>query len=142
MYAAVMTNVHRETSKLQKPSMMSGSVRNEGPEFIFRIIRVIRSVEQQHDLHELDPLARELLSLIAERETEGAPTRPSELVQCARLGTPPTIYSRVARLEECGWIIRAQDDQDARSVRIFLSARGRAAFQAMSAELNRRLSHG
>lgn len=45
----------------------------------------------------------------------------------ARLGVePPTITKTIRRLENCGFLERRQDPDDARSFRVFLTEEGRA----------------
>lgn len=105
-------------------------------DLIFRIFSVIRSIESATALDQLNFAAREILKFVAERNLEGRPTRSSDVIQL-RLGTAPTIYSRLSELEEAGWLKTVQDPEDARSKLLTLTPRANTAFLKMSKALIR-----
>lgn len=100
---------------------------------IFRIQRVIRAVEERCGLDELDLVAREILRLVGDGEASGMKLNVSEIVRHSEFGSPPTIFSRISRLQEGGWITYAPDPSDGRIRIVGLTARARRAFAQMSA---------
>lgn len=106
-------------------------------DLIFRIHKIIRVTESKTALDELNLAAREILKFVAERNFEGQPTRSSDVVELMRLGTAPTIYSRLSELEEAGWLTTAQDPEDGRSKLLTLTPRSDKVFRQMSRELAR-----
>ncbi len=100
---------------------------------IFRIHQVIRAVEERCGLVELDLAAREILRLVGDGEASGKRLNVSEIVRHSEFGSPPTIFSRIARLHEAGWIAYAPDPSDGRIRIVELTARARRAFALMSA---------
>lgn len=106
-------------------------------DLIFRILRVIRSIESSTGLDQLGLSARAILMFVAERNAEGHHTRSSDMVQLGGLGTAPTVYSRLSELEEAGWITSAHDPRDGRIKRLTLTPRAEKAFRQMSKELAR-----
>ena len=74
---------------------------------------------------------------------ELGPTRIGELARVDNC-SQPTVTGQVRRLEEAGWVRREPDPEDARAVRVALTAAGtqnlRAARQARSAAVQPRLA--
>lgn len=106
-------------------------------DFIFRIGQLVRAIEARSGLDTLDPVARQLLLLIAETQAQGQAPTVTRVVAKANLGTAPTIYARLAVLERDGWIIPTPDPSDGRAKRLRLAPRAEKAFTQMSRELSR-----
>ena len=106
-------------------------------DLIFRIHRLIRVIEADTELDVLNLSAREILKFIGARNAEGLQTRSSDVISKTGLGTPPTIYQRLGKLEEAGWINSVPDPLDGRAKLLVLTPRAEKAFQKMSKELSR-----
>ena len=103
-------------------------------DFIFRINRVIRAIESNTGLDELDLSSRAILNFIGEAESEQRVLNVSDVVKGPGFGTAPTVYSRIAELERTGWIKCVQDPEDGRAKHVRLTPPARKAFAKMSAE--------
>ena len=73
-------------------------------DLIFRIHSVVRAIEADTALDNLNLAAREILKFIGQRSAEGLQTRSSDVIVMTRLGTAPTIYARLSELEDADWI--------------------------------------
>lgn len=111
-------------------------------EFIFKIRALMRAIESSTALDELNLSAREILKLIAEREGAGMSTRSSDVIGLNEFGTAPTVYARLAELEEAGWLSTVQDPEDGRAKLLRLTPRAEKAFTQMSRELGRLSAKG
>lgn len=109
-------------------------------ELIFRIHRVIRSIEQATGLDQLDLSARAILNFIGEAESDQRVLNVSDVVRGPGFGTAPTVYSRIAELERTGWIKCVQDPDDGRAKHVRLTPLSRRAFARMSAETQKLFS--
>jgi DNA-binding MarR family transcriptional regulator len=103
-------------------------------DLIFRINRVIRNVESNTGLDELDLSSRSILNFIGEAESQQRLLNVSDVVKGPGFGTAPTVYSRIAELERAGWIKCVQDPNDGRAKHVRLTPLARKAFAKMSAE--------
>lgn len=102
------------------------------PSFIFRVNRIVREVETEVGLDTLGPRARTLLRLVAEESASGSALITADLLKQNGLGTPPTVFAGLDKLEEGGWIERRADKTDLRARRLHLTARAKKAFARMS----------
>lgn len=103
---------------------------------IFRLYRMLRELEHEAGLDELDLRARALLRLICEGDASGTPPIVGDFVKENPLGTPPTIFSSLAELQSAGWIERLPDKQDGRARRLTLTPQARRVFARMSKRLS------
>lgn len=103
-------------------------------QLIFRINRVVRSIEATSGLGELDISARAILSFIGEAEAEQRTLNVSDVVKGPGFGTAPTVYSRLAELEKTGWIKCIPDPRDGRAKQVLLTPQSRRTFARMSTE--------
>lgn len=101
--------------------------------FIFRVHRVIRAVEESTGLSEIDLATKSILSFVADRTSDGAKIRVLDVVRQDRFGTAPTVCGRLAELEEAGWVESHTDPEDGRARLLFLTKRSKSAFSKMSA---------
>jgi hypothetical protein len=106
-------------------------------DLIFRINRVVRSVESNTGMDELDLSSRSILKFIAEAESEERLLNVSDVVKGPGFGTAPTVYSRIAELERTGWIKCVQDPEDGRAKHVRLTPVARKAFGRMSLEIQK-----
>ncbi len=109
-------------------------------DLIFRINRVIRTVESSTGLSDLDLTSKSILGFIGEAEAEQRVLNVSDVVKGPGFGTAPTVYSRIAELERTGWIKCVQDPNDGRAKHVRLTPAARRAFARMSAEAQKLLS--
>lgn len=100
---------------------------------IFKINQVIRAIEERSGLGDLDLTAKEILRFIGEGEAARKRINVTEIVRHTEFGSPPTIFTRISRLEEEGWIAYAPDPTDGRVRNVELTAKARKAFTQMSA---------
>lgn len=103
-------------------------------QLIFRINRVVRAIEATSGLDELDISARAILSFIGEAEAEQRTLNVSDVVKGPGFGTAPTVYSRLAELENAGWIKCTPDPRDGRAKHVMLTALARRTYAKMSSE--------
>ena len=103
-------------------------------QLIFRINRVVRAIEATSGLDELDISARAILSFIGEAEAEQRTLNVSDVVKGPGFGTAPTVYSRLAELENAGWIKCTPDPRDGRAKQVMLTALARRTYAKMSNE--------
>lgn len=103
-------------------------------QLIFRINRVVRSIEAASGLGELDISARAILSFIGEAEAEQRSLNVSDVVKGPGFGTAPTVYARLSELEKSGWIKCIPDPRDGRAKQVLLTPTARRTFAKMSTE--------
>lgn len=103
-------------------------------QLIFRINGLVRAIEVNSGLGELDLKARSILSFIGEAEADRLALNVSDIVKAPGFGTAPTVYARLAELEDAGWIKSVPDPRDGRAKRVSLTAQARRTFAKMSAE--------
>lgn len=109
-------------------------------QLIFRINRVIRAIEANSGLDELDISARAILNFIGEAEAEQRTLNVSDVVKGPRFGTAPTVYSRLSELEKAGWIKCIPDPRDGRAKQVLLTPLARRTYAKMSAEAHKLVS--
>jgi hypothetical protein len=103
-------------------------------QLIFRINRVVRAIEATSGLDELDISARAILSFVGEAEAEQRTLNVSDVVKGPGFGTAPTVYSRLAELENAGWIKCTPDPRDGRAKHVMLTTLARRTYAKMSSE--------
>jgi len=109
-------------------------------ELIFRINRVIRAIEANTGLDELDLSSRAILNFIGEAESQQKTLNVSDVVKGPGFGTAPTVYSRIAELEKGGWIKCVPDPEDGRAKLVRLTPSAKKAFSRMSSEARKLFS--
>jgi hypothetical protein len=109
-------------------------------DLIFRINRVIRAIEANTGMDELDLSSRSILGFIGDAESQQKVLHVSDVVKGPGFGTAPTVYSRIAELERTGWIKCVQDPEDGRAKHVKLTPLARKTFARMSAEAQKVLS--
>ena len=103
-------------------------------ELIFRINRVIRAIEENAGPDELDLASKAILNFIGEAESQQRSLNVSDVVKGPGFGTAPTVYARIAELEQAGWIKCVPDPEDGRAKLVQLTPLARRTFTKMSAE--------
>ena len=111
----------------------------ERSHLIFRIRQISRNIEANAGLDDLDLSTRALLYYIGESVEDGRKLRVSDVVSGAGLGTAPTVYARLAELENAGWIQAKPDPDDGRARLVSLSPRALRVFQKISAKIGKLL---
>ena len=109
-------------------------------DLIFQINRAIRAVESQTGMDQLDLSSRSILTFIGDAESQQKTLNVSDVVKGPGFGTAPTVYSRIAELEQAGWIKCVPDPKDGRAKHVRLTPLARKAFTRMSAETLKVLS--
>ena len=99
---------------------------------VFRISQIIRAVERQYGMDEMDASARNLLFLIGEAERDGSSLSVSEAIRESGTNTAPTVYSKLAKLEASGWVKSVPDKNDRRVKRLHLTPHSKKVFGVMS----------
>lgn len=74
---------------------------------------------------------RAILVELCARESEGAETRITDLVQQIRFGTGPTVHSHLQRLESDRLLTKTPSKTDGRSMCLSLTKTGRDYLQAL-----------
>ncbi len=97
----------------------------------------IVAAEKEHGLHGMDYTSREILHTIASANLMEVKCRVSDVVKEGHFGTPPTVYARLDKLVEGGWIIKTKDKDDGRAVLLEITPMARAKFKKMSKALER-----
>jgi len=105
-------------------------------EVLSRVTRLARHLDRQRTLvfarHELETWTFDVLSAL--RRAEGEQLSPGQLL-AQTLVTSGTMTNRIDRLEERGFVRRKPDPNDARSVRVQLTATGRRRVDAALTDL-------
>jgi len=106
----------------------------EGRFFILRLRRLIGAIEASSGLQEIEDAARPILDFVAEAECENRSLRMTDIVKVREFGAPPTVYARLAGLQEAGWIEAVADTEDRRVRLVSLTAAARSTFARISDE--------
>jgi len=101
---------------------------------IFRINRIVRSIENSSGLSDLDMSTRSILGFIGEAEAENQTLHVSDVVKILSFGTAPTVYARLRELEKSGWIKSIPDPRDGRAKQLQLTSKARRVYTKMSTE--------
>ena len=105
-------------------------------EVLSRVTRLARHLDRQRTTvfarHELETWTFDVLSAL--RRAEGEQLSPGQLL-AQTLVTSGTMTNRIDRLEERGLVRRKPDPNDARSVRVQLTAAGRRRVEAALRDL-------
>lgn len=107
------------------------------PNKIFDVVRALGNVEAKVGLDKMDLKARQLLTFIGDAEAQDRVINVGDAVKESGIGTPPTVYSNLAKLERAGWIRCVPDPRDGRAVKVIPAEKARAAFRRMSAAVAR-----
>ena len=99
---------------------------------IFQIHRVVRSIAETTGLDAVDVSSRSILNFIGEAEAEERTLNVSDIVKAPGFGTPPTVYTRLSKLEQGGWIEFKPNPQDGRAKHVRLTRNARKAYARMS----------
>lgn len=92
--------------------------------------RLIREWDGKHK-NPLSSGQRSILLELGARESEGAETRITDLVQQIRFGTGPTVHSHLQRLESDRLLTKTPSKTDGRSMCLSLTKTGRDYLQAL-----------
>lgn len=106
---------------------------------IFRIKAAIRAIEGEEGLNEFDTTTRDILTFVGQSYAAGQTLRPSDIAGNAVFGSPATIYGRLAKLTETGWIKSIPDPADGRVRRVVPTTLAQRAFERMSNAVQRYL---
>ena len=95
----------------------------------------ILAAEKEQGLDGLDFLSREILHLIASANVSGVKLRVSDVTKDAVFGTSPTVYARLNKLVEGGWIVKKADEDDKRVALIQITSMAREKLKKISKAL-------
>ncbi|WP_395685635.1 MarR family winged helix-turn-helix transcriptional regulator [Aestuariivirga sp.] len=112
----------------------------EKSNLIFRINQLVRAIEQTSGLGDLDISARAILNFIGEADAQSKSLNVSDVVKGPGFGTAPTVYARLAELEQAGWIKSEPDPHDGRAKRLTLTPLAKRTYARMSADARKLLS--
>jgi DNA-binding MarR family transcriptional regulator len=124
----------RKSQKQERPKTMEKS------NLIFRINQLVRAIEQTSGLGDLDISARAILNFIGEADAQSKSLNVSDVVKGPGFGTAPTVYARLAELEQAGWIKSEPDPHDGRAKRLTLTPLAKRTYARMSADARKLLS--
>jgi hypothetical protein len=104
---------------------------------IFRIKAVLRAIEGEEGLHEFDTTSREILVFIGQAFAAGQNLRATDIASNPAFGSPATIYGRLGKLADSGWIKSIPDAQDGRVKLVVPTSQAQGAFNRMSSALSK-----
>lgn len=99
---------------------------------IFRLNRVLRTLEHEAGLSDTDPLSKSILLFLGELEEQGRRITVTDVVRSGQFGTAPTVFSRLDELHVGQWIERKTDSNDKRVRLLGLTSKTRRLFKRMS----------
>ena len=99
---------------------------------IFRLKAVIRAIEGEEGLYEFDPTSREILLFVGQAYAAGQTLRVTDIAANPAFGSPATIYGRLAKLSDSGWIKSVADPEDGRVRFVVPTTQAQGAFNRMS----------
>lgn len=114
------------------------SKRSYGPdELIFRLKKAAREMEPWSGLDKVDLTSRAILDFIGECAAERRPVNVTDIVKTSGFGTPPTVYKRLAVLENTGWIQTKPHPVDGRVKLVEPTAHTVKTYRKMSSALQK-----
>lgn len=107
----------------------------------FRLNSLIKDIEASRGLYELDNDLTALLNNIAEADFNGHDLRVTDILKLLGFGTPPTIFRRLGKLADAGWVLYEHNPDDRRVRFVRLTPSARQAFDTMAMEVFNALMH-
>lgn len=99
----------------------------------------IHQAEKAHGVHDLDHISRDILHEITLAQLGKQPLCISDLARNSRHGTAPTIYTRIKKLVDAGWVERSENEDDKRSVILTITPKTQTVIKKISKVLERAL---
>jgi DNA-binding MarR family transcriptional regulator len=96
---------------------------------LFRITALLRSLDEQTGLGDLDYTSRDMLFFVGERTDSGEPPRVSEVTLDGRFGSAATAHAKLNELVEQGWLKRAPGKVDKRERILILTRKAEGIFK-------------
>jgi DNA-binding MarR family transcriptional regulator len=100
-----------------------------------RMLNIIKALEGESDLGDLDPLARSVLFLVAEKQSNQEDLFVSDVIGQPGFGAAMTVFARLRELERQGWIALERDVENHRRKRVILTERGGKLVNTLSNQL-------
>lgn len=97
----------------------------------------IYEAEKANGVHDLDHISRDMLHQITVAQIRKQPLCISDLAQNSQHGTAPTVYARLKKLVEAGWIERSENKNDKRSVILTITPKTQTTIKKISRVLER-----
>jgi hypothetical protein len=100
-----------------------------------RMLNIIKALEGESDLGDLDPLARSVLFLVADKQSNQEDLFVSDVISQPGFGAAMTVFARLRELERQGWIALERDVENHRRKRVILTERGGKVVNTLSNQL-------
>ena len=111
---------------------MAMKTKTHSAHLALQILRAARDTEADAGLGDMPPVARDILHVIADSVVNKRKIpRVSDVVAIGRFGTPPTVYSHLAALENAGWIEGQPHPGDGRAKLLTITPQARRLYRAM-----------
>lgn len=107
---------------------------------LFRFQQIIRAVETEIGLSKLDPVARQILQIVGEKEFAHEQLFVGNIITLTDLGAPVTISNRLKELQRDGWVVLERDAENHRKKHVRLTARGVDALNRLSQSIRSGMS--
>lgn len=79
-----------------------------------RVKAILRAIEGDEGLNAFDSVSRELLNFVLHKHSQSQSLRVTDITSNLSFGSPATIYGRLAKLSESGWIKTIASPEDGR----------------------------
>ena len=101
-------------------------------DLIFRVLNLIKSIDDVTGISDLDSTSREILQIVANAHDAGNVLYVGDIARRYDLGSAPNIYSKLKVLTEAGWIKAEDVAEDGRRKRLSPSEKALKSFRAQS----------
>ena len=104
-----------------------------------RIKAILKAIENDEGLDDLDPISRDLLNYILQKNSEGQTLRVTDLTANLSFGSPATVYGRLAKITDSGWIKTTTPADDGRVKIVVPTSKALGSLGRMSIALTKAL---
>lgn len=91
------------------------------------LIAAIAAAEREQGLHDLEPLSKDILQMIACADMLHQKIRVSDIIRDGN-STFPTVINHLRKLSDDGWVKKAEDPEDRRVILLHITPKTQAAF--------------
>lgn len=105
-----------------------------------RIKAILKAIESDEGLNDLDVVSRDLLNYVLQKHSESQVLRVTDLTANLSFGSPATIYGRLAKLQDGGRIKTTTPVDDGRVKIVVPTSKALGSLGRMSIALQRALA--